>query len=70
MRRDMTRIRTTPSSVVSAIACSRQLQFCAEGLFKELRSCRGVIRSFPHSLSITDFIPDRTRPEKRNRALR
>ena len=33
--RDTTRIRTASSSVVGAMACSRQLQFFAEGLFKE-----------------------------------
>jgi hypothetical protein len=43
-----------------AVAGLRQLQFCAEGLLKEVRSCRGATRSFPHSLSMAAFIPDRT----------
>jgi hypothetical protein len=32
-----------------AVASLRQLQFCAEELFNQVRSCRGATRSFPHS---------------------
>ena len=47
----------------STIVCSRKLQILRRGTVQGIRSPRGVIRSLPHSLSMADFIPDRTRPE-------
>jgi hypothetical protein len=52
-----------PTIVESTIVCSRKLQILRRGTVQGIRSCRGVIRSLPHSLSMADFIPDRTRPE-------
>src|SRR5579862_9654293 len=52
-----------PSCVMVAIVLFAEVTILRRGTVQRIRSCRGVTRSFPHSLSMAAFIPNGQGPK-------